>query len=71
MFHQLTEEAFNAKSEAILERFPSVKHRAPCAALNAEQALVECEGYSRWEACIDRSQEFLDYFAMSLEGFAE
>ena len=66
---QLGNKEYNLKADAICKRFPHLESRYACADQNAEDSMVDCEGLSRAEAFVDRSQEQLDYFAMSLEGF--
>ena len=41
------------------------------ASQNAEDCLVDCEGYSREGAFNDQSDLFIYYFRASMEGFAE
>ena len=71
MENQLSEDEFDSRCDAVLADYPEVAHRANCAAQNAEQALVQCEGYSAEEAANDLSELFIHYFSASLAGFAE
>jgi len=68
---QLSIEEYSLKADAICKRFPQLEDQYACAAQNAEDSMVDCEGLSLMEAFADRSQDQLDYFAMSLEGFGE
>jgi len=71
MNKQLSREEYDIKEAAICADYPQLSHRYACASQNAEDSMIDCEGLSAQEAFEDYSQDRLDYFAMSLEGFAE
>ena len=71
MNKQYSKEEFDRRLEAVVAEYPQVAKRAACAYQNAEDSLVDVEGYDSEDACNDQSELFIEYFAMSMEGFAE
>ena len=68
---QFAQFEIDEKIEEIKARYPQVADRAACAAQNATESLISCEGYDADLAAVDRSEKWLGYFEASLEGLAE
>ena len=71
MNKQYSRKEFDRRLEAVVAEYPQVADKAPCASQNAEDSLVDVEGYNSEDAFNDRSELFIQYFAASMWGFAE
>lgn len=71
MYPQMDLDEFNKRMDKVLAEYPTVQHRAACAAQNAEKSLRECDGYTMAQSAHDYSEQFIYYFACSLAGFTE
>jgi hypothetical protein len=72
MNKQLSREEFERRIDAVVADYPQVpESRWACAGQNAELCLVDVEGYDSEDAYNDQSELFIEYFAMSMAGFAE
>jgi hypothetical protein len=69
---QLSEAEFNSKTNAVIARYPAISEVASWdAAENADLSMVEVEGLTAEQTVNDKSQEWVNYFAMSMEGIQE